>query len=163
MLRYLEVCLSGLEVPGERSICIYISGCCNRCPDCHYPALQQAENGDLLKDYFEEIITSYLTQATCICFLGEGRAGAQEMRELAAFAKAAGQKGLKTCLYSGRDVSPEKWMLCFDFIKTGSYQKDLGPLSSPYTNQRFYQNVNGRFIDITKDRFGGGLAPVFAS
>ena len=53
MLYYTEVCFSPYEVPEHESICIYISGCLNKCTDCHYPLLQQTDYGDTLYDKFK--------------------------------------------------------------------------------------------------------------
>ena len=74
MLYYTEVCLSPYEVPGEQSICIYISGCLNRCKNCHYPELQYPDYGDVLSKRMSDIVALYHSQASCVCFLGEGRA-----------------------------------------------------------------------------------------
>ena len=59
MLYYTEICLSPYEVPGEQSICIYISGCCNRCKSCHYPELRLPEYGDVLSKRISDIIDLY--------------------------------------------------------------------------------------------------------
>ena len=55
MLYYTEVCLSPCEVPEHKSICIYISGCLNKCAECHYPLLQRMDYGDILYDKFINI------------------------------------------------------------------------------------------------------------
>jgi len=72
---------------------------------------------------------------------------------------------LKVCWYTGLSWSPHQidrpTVKTFDYIKTGPYIKELGPLTSKTTNQRFYikgihlnkPDVNPRmFYDIT-DRF----------
>ena len=149
MLKYTEVALSHREVPNEIALCIYLSGCLNRCPDCHYPELQRSDYGDFLSAYYADIIDLYLRQATCVCFLGEGSCGVEEREELQRYAAYAKTKGLKTCLYSGRDVDIEHWMYCFDYVKVGSYQPLLGPLDYPSTNQRMFHKEAGAFKDIT--------------
>lgn len=149
MLRYVEVALSPYEVPGEQSICIYISGCRNNCKGCHYPELQSPENGDLLVNYFTAIIELYLKRATCVCFLGEGDGSCSARNELRLHAEQAQQLGLKTCLYSGRDVPLEEWMHCFDYVKLGSYKEDLGPLDSQTTNQKLFKKTDSTHEDIT--------------
>ena len=149
MLNYTEVALSHREVPGEVSICIYISGCLNRCAGCHYPELQKIDYGDPLSIYYSDIIDLYLRQATCVCFLGEGSCKVEDVNELQRYAAYARIKGLKTCLYSGRDVDIEPWMHCFDYVKVGSYQPLLGSLDHPSTNQRMFHKEAGAFKDIT--------------
>lgn len=149
MLKYTEVALSHLEVPGETALCIYLSGCMQKCMGCHYPELQCPDYGDWLYLNFSNIIELYLRQATCVCFLGEGKGGTAEKAELLAYADYAQGKGLKTCIYSGRDTDIEPWMTAFDFVKVGSYQPALGSLDCPATNQRMYRKDSGLFTDIT--------------
>lgn len=149
MLYYTEVDLSTLEVPGETSICIYISGCQNHCANCHYPELRQNHYGDLLRRYFRDVISLYILRASCVCFLGEGANTQEEQEEFQVYCEEAHRFGFCTCLYSGRDTGIEPWMNGFDYIKLGSYQEKLGPLSSPATNQRMYQKNGAHYFDIT--------------
>ena len=117
MLYYTEVCFSPYEVPEHESICIYISGCLNKCTYCHYPLLQQTDYGDTLYDKFKNIIELYCARATCVCFLGEGKNTDAEHNEFKDMVIYAHKKGLKTCLYCGRDTIIESWMKIFDYIK----------------------------------------------
>ena len=146
MLYYTEFGLSEREVPGESSICIYISGCCHNCLHCHYPLLKEKDYGEKLSNYYKDIIDLYLRQATCVCFLGEGANTEIEHDELRLAVEYAKLKGLKTCLYSGRDIEIEEWMHVFDYIKLGSYIERLGGLESENTNQVFWQKINGSFV-----------------
>ena len=66
MLYYTEVDLSSYEIPGETTLNIYISGCQNRCIDCHYPELQSNEYGEPLNLNFKRIIELYSNYAKCI-------------------------------------------------------------------------------------------------
>lgn len=149
MLCYTEVCLSHLEVPDERAICIYISGCQNNCKNCHYPLLKRRYYGDLLSLNYENILDLYINQGTCVCFMGEGNGGKNEKEELVKYSSMAHERGLKTCLYSGRDINIESWMNCFDYIKLGSYQEHLGGLESQTTNQKMYKKQDNKYLDIT--------------
>ena len=110
MLRYTEFGLTHQEVPGESAICIYISGCPNGCEDCHYPELQSTTSGLPLKKYIYDIIDLYRSQATCVCFLGEGDCSSESKKELFEYALLAADDNLRTCLYSGRDTTIEEWM-----------------------------------------------------
>ena len=149
MLYYTEAALSHREVPYETSICIYISGCINHCVDCHYPELKQYNYGDPLSKYYSDILNLYLQQASCVCFLGEGSGSPSDRAELCHYVSYANALNLKTCLYCGRDTDIEDWMCVFDYIKLGSYQPSLGPLTSPFTNQRMYKREHDDFINIT--------------
>ena len=149
MLRYVEFGLSHQEVPNEASICIYISGCPNKCKNCHYPGLQDPLNGDPLLDDIGLIIDLYYAQASCVCLLGEGDCTIDSRQELKLCAEYISERGLKSCLYSGRDVLVENWMYCFDYIKLGSYKEEHGGLFSRTTNQRFYRKQDDVFSDVT--------------
>lgn len=149
MLYYIEVGLSHREVPEECSICIYISGCKNSCAHCHYSDLQRIDYGEPLSEHYNSIIDLYLRKASCVCFLGEGAGTYEEQNEFTDYVEYAHARGLKVCLYSGRDVGIESWMYQFDYLKLGSYKVDLGGLDSATTNQRLYRKDSDRFIDIT--------------
>lgn len=149
MLRYIEFGLSHQEVPNEASICIYITGCPNRCKNCHYPILQDPQTGDSLWEDLKPIIDLYFAQASCVCLLGEGDCSFETREELLECGKYISWRGLKSCLYSGRDVSVEDWMYCFDYVKLGSYKEECGDLYSRTTNQRFYKKQDGVFVDMT--------------
>ena len=150
MLRYIDFGLSHMEVPGEASTCIYIAGCPNRCPDCHYPELQSRDSGEPLRENIEIILAFYGSIASCVCFLGEGEAGEAERNELVDYAEKAHGLGLKCCLYSGRDTVIEDWMHMFDYVKLGSYRKECGPINLSATNQRMYKKTSTGFVDITR-------------
>ena len=147
---YTETGLSPDEVPNEESLCIYISGCQQNCPNCHYPDLRKTNFGTPLEDSFEKLLKLYFYQATCVCFLGEGENTLQSRGELIRFAEQASKEGKRTCLYSGRDVNLEEWMSVFDYIKLGSFKESLGALESPTTNQTLYKkDIDGAYKNIT--------------
>lgn len=59
MLHYVEFGISHMEVPDEAALCIYISGCPNKCDNCHYQELQQVDAGEKLVTYFDHMIDLY--------------------------------------------------------------------------------------------------------
>lgn len=149
MLFFTEAYLSRLEVPEEVCLCIYISGCQNRCKNCHYPKLQNKRYGSILSECIYPLIQVYLKKITCICFLGEGKETESDRLELVTYSNYAHNIDLKTCLYSGRDTYIEDWMKFFDYIKIGSYDESKGDLTTPTTNQRMYYKDKQKYIDIT--------------
>lgn len=153
MLHYVEFGLSYMEVPGEAALCIYISGCSNRCVNCHYQELQQVDAGELLATYFEQILDLYHDYTTCVCFMGEGDGSEESRTEMLSCVKSCNKRAYKTCLYSGRDTNIEDWMKPFDYVKVGSYREEFGPLTSETTNQRMWMKEADRYIDIT-EKFG---------
>ncbi|MBE5952317.1 MAG: hypothetical protein E7260_12180 [Lachnospiraceae bacterium] len=151
MLHYVEFGISHTEVPTETALCIYISGCQNRCINCHYPELQNVDAGEVLSDYFEQILDLYHEYTTCVCFMGEGDGSANSRLELLQYTEELHNRGYKACLYSGRDTVIEDWMKQFDYVKLGSYKEQFGPLTSRTTNQKILERLSdGSYADITK-------------
>lgn len=150
MLHYVEFGLSHMEVPGETALCIYISGCPNKCVNCHYKELQQVDSGELLTTYFEQMLDLYHEYATCICFMGEGDGSHASIEELLGYVRVCDTRGYKTCIYSGRDTIIEEWMERFDYVKIGSYREELGPLTSQTTNQHMWMKQADSYYDITE-------------
>lgn len=152
MLYFIDACVSYDEIPNELSLCIYISGCMNRCPDCHYPELMQHNHGDILSESFYLLVDLYSEMVSCICFLGEGACGLKEKAEFKEYVDYIHSKGLLAGLYSGRNLDEiEEWMKEFDFVKIGSYQLDKGPLTKETTNQRMYKKKNNKYVNITEE------------
>lgn len=151
MLYFIEAALSHNEIPGESSLIIYISGCTMRCKNCHYPDLQKCDYGDLLDKAFYDLLDAYQSQISCVCFLGEGQCGNEEVQQFKTYASVTKARGKRVGLYSGRDIEkPESWMGIFDYVKIGSYIEEKGPLTSETTNQRMYYHIDCEWRDITK-------------
>ena len=130
------------EVPGEVSLAINISGCQHHCPDCHSKYLWSNEGAAFLKRDLGSIIDKYDGLITCVCFRG----GDHNIVELSCHANKIKERGLKTCLYTGYDFDEIKYKDGFtslikhlDFLKTGRYISEYGNLSTPTTNQRFFE------------------------
>ena len=84
-------------------------------------------------------------------FSGEGSDYAR-LTELAKKVKEY-NPSLKTGVYSGREnlADDEKlYKNVFDYIKTGPYIEEFGPLNKVTTNQRLIKKEdNGEWVDIT--------------
>lgn len=150
VLRYTEIGMSHKEVPGEASLCIYLSGCPNHYHGCHYPELRDPSYVDPLAPVFDVILDLYLGQASCLCLLGEGQDATTDRAELAACAQSAHDRGMTSALYSGRNCEIEEWMGAFDYVKLGSYVAKRGPLSLATTNQRMLRQCRNGWLDITE-------------
>lgn len=148
MVKYLETQVTFSEVPDEISLCINITNCPHRCAYCHSKQLREDIGEELTINKLKELIEQN-KGITCVCFLGEGN----DLTSLALLAQWVKMNTLlKTCWYTGlhglRSTSLFDMGL-FDFVKTGPYIKDRGPLNSKTTNQRFYKNVDNKWVDIT--------------
>ena len=134
---YPQVVLA--EVPGEITLALSVSGCPLRCKGCHSTFTYDAQYGSPLTT---QAIESHLNKhITCVLFYG----GEWQPTELMALLKHCKELGLKTCLYTGYELSfiPSQLLQLLDFIKVGNFNSALGGLESPTTNQRFYYLTNG--------------------
>lgn len=149
MLRFVNFDIVFQEVPGEVTMAINISNCPNRCKGCHSPYLMKNIGEPLTPDNLSFLIEKYGSGITCVCFMG-GDSDPFEVERLADFIKDKYPGKLKVVWYSGKDCLPEHFPVKnFDFIKIGSYKEERGGLSSPDTNQRFYQVFDEKLIDKT--------------
>ena len=154
-LKYVDTLVAFSEVPDEISLCINISNCPHRCKNCHSPYLQEDIGEELTNRIIKELIDNN-KGITCVCFLG----GDNNLLELSRLSGIVHKLGLNTAWYSGLDfhlnsmveISDRVIAQAFDYVKTGHYDKNLGPLTSKTTNQRMYKKVSEnpiKFEDIT--------------
>jgi anaerobic ribonucleoside-triphosphate reductase activating protein len=146
-LKYSNYEIVFQEIPNELTLAINVTGCPHKCPDCHSKFLWEY-TGNYIKNDIVKIIEKYKSFITCVCFMG----GDQNQEELIELCKLIKSYKLKTALYSGLDdieniSSNLKKEL--DFIKIGSYNKDMGGLNDPKTNQKMFEITNNKFNDIT--------------
>lgn len=136
------------EVPGEISMCYYITNCPHQCEGCHSPALRK----DIGESLFHALKCNDLQMykesgmIPCILFMG-----GDNCDDIVDCLKLARSFGFKTALYSGNTIETfNKDLLKYlDYIKVGPYIKELGGLDSKSTNQRMYKNNGGNLVDIT--------------
>ena len=137
MLKYASAEVVLQEVPDEIALAIAFTGCSLQCKKCHSPELWHEDYGESLTiQKFEELIDKN-KHITCICFYG----GEWQSGYLLVLAYAARAKGLKICLYTGKELDdvPPHLSSVLDYLKVGPYVEELGGLSSPTTNQRMYR------------------------
>lgn len=145
-MKYQGHTIAAQEAPGEISLVLLIAGCGRSCPGCHSPELQ-ADEGRPLATELLDLLHRYKGLASCVCFMGEGG----DTDALIASLRLCRAFGYKTCLYSGADSVKEvaPYLQCLDYLKIGRFDRDLGGLNCPQTNQRFYKRINMGWDDIT--------------
>ncbi len=137
------------EIPNEITLALNISGCPNRCPDCHSKWLWEDEGLELTEHFLKLLVDKYYGDITCVCFMG-GDQSPEQVNSLAAFIKS-NFEGVKTAWYSGAsDLSTSIRLSNFDFVKIGPYIAEKGGLRSPKTNQKFYKVLEGNILEEVK-------------
>ena len=137
-LKFTDYMVTFREVPNEISLYVNISNCPIHCPSCHSKELW----GDVGEELTDGKILSLIGKNDgCTAFvIGGGDANPSEVNHVAEFIKE--NSNLLVAWYSGREKVPNEIKLeNFDFIKLGPYKKEFGGLSSPKTNQKFFQVI----------------------
>lgn len=149
MLKYVNYNIVFQEIPNETTLAINLSCCPNRCPSCHSADLQKNIGEELNEKVILQLIKKYKNSVTSICFMGGDNDPAM-VEKLAGFIRRMSLYQIKVGWYSGKQNLPNNFALkSFNFIKLGPYITSFGALTSPTTNQRFYQIEQGEMIDKT--------------
>ena len=130
------------EIPDKVAYFIELGSCTQRCKGCHSKELwEEVKEPTSLDDLLKEVEKAIDKGANAIVLMG-GTCNGLNIKELSTILQALSDIA-PTCLYSGSD---DQKLNCFlventdiTWIKTGSYKEELGGLSSPTTNQRFYR------------------------
>lgn len=134
-MKYLYDTITFQEVLDEVSLCIAITGCKVRCFGCHSRELWEDKGTPLTIDELQNLLDKH-KGITCLCLFG-GEHNIDTLTELFQYA----YKKVKTTWYCGLDIIPKDKLgiiQYLDFLKLGHYDHELGGLSSPTTNQKFY-------------------------
>lgn len=148
MLKYLNVKVTFQEIPNEITLCINITGCPNRCPNCHSKELWEDLGKELTIDVLSDLIDNN-KGISAVCFMG-GDSDPSYIVKLAKWIKD--NTDLLVGWYSGNKEIDKDVLLnleYFNFIKVGPYIEELGPLNNPNTNQKMYEVEMSREVDET--------------
>lgn len=136
MLKYLYTKEVFSEVPSEVSLGVSLSGCTIHCHGCHSRELWEDKGTPLTIKELDKLLSKH-QGITCLLLLG-GEHDIDSLIELFQYAR----QRVKTAWYCGLDMVPKEKLgilQYLDFIKVGHFDYELGGLSSPSTNQRFFR------------------------
>lgn len=139
-MKYVDTRIVFQEVPDRITLAISISNCPNSCEGCHSSYLKEDIGEPLDANVLHKLIGDN-NGINCVCFMG-GDANPEYINELAYIIKET-YPNLKVAWYSGKvDIDRNINLRFFDFIKTGPYIEERGPLTSKHTNQRMYKIIH---------------------
>jgi len=146
MLKYVDESVVFEEIPDMVTLTISISNCPYKCKGCHSDYLQKDIGEELTFDKIDWLIEK---NKGVNCFLFMGDAG--KFDEVCDFSEYIRKKypELKQGVYTGNVEIPKGYGEHFDFIKTGPYIEEFGPLNKKTTNQRLYEVKDGKLNDVT--------------
>lgn len=139
MLKYLYQQVVFSEIPEEITLAVSISGCKIHCYKCHSPELWKDKGTSLTIEELDKLLDDN-EGITCLLLMG-GEHDIDSLIELFQYS----YRKIKTAWYCGLDKIPkdkEAVLQYLDYVKIGSYKKDLGGLASPATNQRLYHLIH---------------------
>ena len=134
-MKYVDTAVTFAEIPDQICLCINISGCQFRCPDCHSKYLWEDTGTELTPEVLDQLIVNN-PGISCICLMG----GTEE--EILHLLKSSKKIwNLKRAWYTGQSEIPNNYalLMLLDYIKVGPYIAEKGPLNSKTTNQRLYK------------------------
>lgn len=137
MLKYVDTKVTFSEIPDHITLCINLSNCPNNCEGCHSSYLSEDVGEILVFSRIERLIKAN-RGITAVCFMG----GDNDPKLINHYSSLVKDKfyWIKVGWYSGKQEVAKKIDLHnFDYIKLGPYIKELGPLTSKTTNQKFYE------------------------
>lgn len=140
-----QVCFQ--EIPDEISFTYFISGCPNRCPDCHSKHLWEDTGTYVTETLTQDLRTKGML---CSCVLFMGGDDSDHVESLKLCLDICKRAGYKTALYTGLELDKvdKELLTLLNYIKVGPYKQECGGLKSPITNQRLYKlNKLGEVIE----------------
>lgn len=148
-MRYSGTQVVFQEIPNEITLAFQVIGCPVRCSGCHSSDLWSSDIGeDLDLKTLSGNIDKFKNYISCVLFLG----GEWNQSELVAHLDFIKASGLKTALYTGLEYDQVSVEIInrLDYLKYGPFISQLGPLSSPITNQKLVnlktnENLNRYF------------------
>lgn len=156
MLRYSYYQTYTQEIPDEFSLGFSVLGCDIHCPDCHsshtWDINSEGQGTPLTTDVLDTALASQ-HWVTCVLFFG-GEWDLEYLEFLCRYLMKHYQK--KLALYSGRNLNfflNSTLLDCLTYLKIGHYDKKLGGLIYPSTNQRLYRLSNGIAVEDLTSKF----------
>ena len=146
MVKFVETKVVFEEIPDKITLGITISNCPFRCKGCHSDYLRGDTGNELTVSVLDDLIKKN-KGINCILFLGDGN-DKETICSLGKHIKNTYNE-IMTGIYSGFDEILPEYLTSFDYIKTGKWVEEFGPLNKETTNQRLYRVVDGIPNDIT--------------
>ena len=139
------------EVPDHIAFYIEMGNCKRKCKGCHSPHLWNTVDNPMSIEELEFLAYDAINKGANAIVLMGGTTNDIPYPHLVRLIDKL-SKIAPVCLYSGSDDYKQDMLIAITtkltWLKTGSYQEELGGLSSKTSNQKFYRKV---YIDYPND------------
>lgn len=157
-MKYSDISICLTEIPDEICLGISVLGCPIHCPDCHSKHLWDINCKGMGKELTVERLHKILESnfgITCVLFLG-----GEWCLDLPILLSNISPTKYKRALYTGRSYEhmlygyKDSLLSNLEYLKVGKYNKELGGLDNPNTNQRLYELYHRRYTFYEKKLSG---------
>lgn len=139
------------EVPDHLAFYIEMGNCKQKCKGCHSPHLWNTVDNPMSIEELEFLAYDAINKGANAIVLMGGTTNGIPYPHLVRLIDKLSQIA-PVCLYSGSDDYKQDMLIAITtqltWLKIGSYQEELGGLSSKTSNQKFYRKV---YIDYPND------------
>ena len=139
------------EVPDHLAFYIEMGNCKKKCKGCHSPHLWNTVDNPMSIEELEFLAYDAINKGANAIVLMGGTTNDIPYPHLVRLIDKL-SKIAPVCLYSGSDDYKQDMLIAITtqltWLKIGSYQEELGGLSSKTSNQKFYRKV---YIDYPND------------
>jgi anaerobic ribonucleoside-triphosphate reductase activating protein len=155
-----------LDYPDDESyaILIYVMGCEHNCDGCHNPQfrdhLYEEDSKTVTPEQLLEIVKRYseIYQSNKIIFSGGDPISKRNFKEVQESLILLKNAGFDNVVYTGYDIDHviKTELTAFDYIKCGTYEKDLAQIPEKTNEYMSLASINqeiydARFQLLTKD------------
>jgi len=141
-MRVSSINTSFIDYPDVTSMIVFMTGCDIKCKGCQNPKLQDPEYG--VDVDLDSIVHYYENKPMCKAVVFSGGDPLYQFEDLLKACIELKGKGAKICIYTGECFNnvPKILFNHIDLLITEPYVEQLGPLSSPTTNQKCWDIID---------------------
>ena len=141
-----SISTSFIDYPDKTAMIVFMAGCLHNCKGCQNPELQDPNHG--VNTSTEELIQTFQKMSLCDCVVFSGGDPLYQTPALLEACEAF-SKICEIGVYTGHKLEdvPQELFSQINFLKTGPWIEEMGPLSSPTTNQKCWDIIDTKPVE----------------